>query len=168
MTPEPYGMHAAISTPPVAIANPAKTLVPQRIVLVDDHAPEHDSLVEQMRMQRNANDIVTFFGVSDLRAYLDDPTTPRPDIAIVDMHLRDGSGAECIRLLRSHPTTSKKTAILAVSADVSPEIGDDAERGGADVIIEKPLTPSRIVAALAAVNGFQWQLVRSPYIERTP
>lgn len=155
--------HAAIHAPAVAGA----ALVAQHIVLVDDRASEHDSLIEQMRFQRNANEIVTLFGVSDLREYLDDPAHPKPDIAIVDMHLRDGSGAEVIQLLRTHPRTAPKCAILAVSAFVTPELGDEAGRVGADVILEKPLTPSRLVTALAQVNGFQWQVVRSPYIERT-
>lgn len=154
----------AIHAPATA---PLGVLVAQHIVLIDDRASEHDSLIEQMRMQRNANAIVTLFGVTDLCAYLDDSNNPKPDIAIVDMHLQDGSGVEVIRLLRTHPRTAPKCAILAVSAFVTPELGDEAAQGGADVILEKPLTPSRIVSALAEVNGFQWQVVRSPYIERT-
>lgn len=155
---EPYAVHAPVH---------AGTLVPQHIVLIDDRADEHDTLIEQMRLQRNGNAIATFFGVSDLLAYLDDDRNPQPDIAIVDMNLLDGTGVEAIRLLRTHPRTAPKCAILAVSAHVSPETEDAADRGGADVILEKPLTPSAIVQALAQINGFQWQVVRPPYIERT-
>ncbi len=70
----------------------------------------------------------------------------RPDIALIDLGLPDGSGLNLIeRLARQRPRIGR---IVAVSGD--PELRMGALRAGADAFVEKPL---RGLADLATITG---------------
>lgn len=140
--------------------------VPQTIVLVDDLPAEHESLAALLEVGRVSNPLVTLYGRKDLLAYLDDAKHPPPDILMVDLHLKDGDGVECIQRIAEHPFTREHTAIIAVTAFRTPEKDRQAELAGADAIIEKPLTADVIMTALKQINGFRWMIVRPHNLRR--
>lgn len=66
-----------------------------------------------------------------------------------DLHLRDGSGYDLIRAVRSGRGPNRGASVLAVSADVSPSQRTSCIQAGFDGFIDKPIRPRDLVATLA-------------------
>ena|ERR1700733_11152953 len=69
-------------------------------------------------------------------------TQHRFDLAIVDLHLGDGSGVPLVRELKGrHP----ELRIAVISGYLTTETTVAAVRAGADVVLDKPITPREIL-----------------------
>lgn len=78
----------------------------------------------------------------------------RPDVAVIDLGLPDGSGLDLIAELATTPTRPHR--IIAVSGDAQTE--DDAIDAGADMFLLKPITLSEHFKILAgACSNFDPQ-----------
>lgn len=62
----------------------------------------------------------------------------RPDVALVDLGLPDGSGAEIIKDMMRDP--ARTTAIIATSGDTGGQARADAMAAGASFFMEKPIS----------------------------
>jgi DNA-binding response OmpR family regulator len=67
-----------------------------------------------------------------------------PNIFMVDYHLRDMSGEELIRQLRTKDGLATTPIIVASGRDVEPEV----RRAGATEFMLKPFEPDELIAAL--------------------
>ncbi|TCB98448.1 response regulator transcription factor [Micromonospora zingiberis] len=79
-----------------------------------------------------------------------------PEIALVDMTLPDGHGAEVVRRLRQHPST----AILIVTARGEERDRVIGLRAGADDYVVKPFSLAELMARIEAVARRTRQLRR--------
>ena len=70
----------------------------------------------------------------------------RPDLAVVEIMISGGTGAQLCRRLKEHGVSS----CLAISALQAQE---DALAGGADAFLEKPLDPLRFVSTVKDLLG---------------
>jgi two-component system sensor histidine kinase RpfC len=78
------------------------------------------------------------------------------DAAIIDLHMPGLSGLDLLRQLRvMEAGGGRRTPVLVLSADVTPEAIQRCEQAGARAFLSKPLSASRLLDTLAevAANG---------------
>lgn len=73
-----------------------------------------------------------------------------PDLIILDIRMPNMDGVEFLRLLRADQKTSEVRVIVA-SAYLSPEVKEEIEKLGADVILEKPVRLARILTSIQSL-----------------
>jgi CheY-like chemotaxis protein len=72
----------------------------------------------------------------------------RPDVVILDVMMPRRSGLEALADIRGDETLAD-TPVIVLTAQ--PATREDALRGGANMVIEKPFTPDDIAAAVEEV-----------------
>jgi DNA-binding response OmpR family regulator len=86
----------------------------------------------------------------------------RPDLAIVELMISGGQGAElCRRLKEQHDAQ----AVLAISV---LEARDDALAAGADAFLQKPFDPLELVSTVKDLLGASALVARRTRDTRTP
>jgi CheY-like chemotaxis protein len=74
----------------------------------------------------------------------------RPDLVLLDIQLPGMDGFEVLRRLREQPAT-RRTPVIAVSANAMQSDIDDARRAGFDDYVTKPLDMQRLLAVVDTV-----------------
>lgn len=103
------------------------------IMVVDDQEPTLEFLVTLLREAGYQK----VYPVSNEVALMETLATVRPDIAIVDWHLKLMEGDSVIRILRElYP--NEVIPVIVLTADISPETRLQAFRAGATEFLNKP------------------------------
>lgn len=120
----------------------------KRVLLVDDHPLLREGLGNVINQQK---DMVMCGEASNAPDGLAAAEKRRPDVAIVDISLEEGSGLELIKDIRArHP----KLPVLALSMHHEDLYADRALRAGASGYVMKREPASAVIAALRRVlNG---------------
>jgi DNA-binding NarL/FixJ family response regulator len=113
-----------------AEAQPRRT----RVMVVEDHA-DFRGLMEVLLS--NQPDIKLIAQAGSLAEARDQAARFELDVAVLDLGLPDGSGADLIPDLRR---ASRGVRVMILSASLDPEGIENARRAGADEILDK-LTP---------------------------
>lgn len=122
---------------------------PMRIVIADDHAANR--MVLQGLLQKAGHKVTA---VLDGEAMLDALETGSYDVAIADLHMPALSGLDMLRQLRVMQAGSKRrTPVLILSADVTPESIRACERAGARAFVPKPVVAARLLDTLADISA---------------
>ncbi len=129
---------------------PAVMLPPLRVVHIEDNALNR-SLVEalfaaypQVRLHSAETAAEGLASIEQLR----------PDVALVDINLPDGSGLDLCRRVRANPTL-KQMPLIALSADALPEHIARALQTGFNHYLVKPLQIQRLLSILATLPSTQ-------------
>ena len=117
-----------------------------RVMIVDDHAVVLEGLRTVVESQRDMQVVAEAAGSEDVVALF---AGTQPDVVIVDLRLRNGSGVEAIRALRSIYPGSR---IVVLSNYSSEEHVFRAIAAGAHGYVVKDEDPSHILVALRAVR----------------
>lgn len=125
---------------------PAVMLPPLRIVHVEDNALNR-SLVEAVFA---AYPQVRLFSAESAAEGMAAIESHRPDVALIDINLPDGSGLDMCRRLRAQ-TEFRKLPLLALSADALPDHIARALQTGFNHYLVKPLQIPRLLGILAAL-----------------
>ena len=72
------------------------------------------------------------------------------DVAVLDLGLPDGNGADLIRDLRA---ANPGVAVLILSASLDPENLERATEAGADEILDKLASPNEVFEAIRRLGG---------------
>lgn len=72
---------------------------------------------------------------------LESVETAEPDLILMDLRMPIMDGLEAMRRLRA---AGRTMPIIAISAEVNPEVETDARAAGADLIAAKPIDPSAL------------------------
>ena len=112
-------------------------------VLICDDEP---SLRELIRVSLNGD--YDFVEADDGVECLELARRVRPDVVVLDVMMPRRSGLEVLDDLRKDEALAD-TAVIVLTAQ--PAARDDALRGGADMVIEKPFTPDDISNAVQDV-----------------
>jgi len=124
--------------------NGAKSI---RVFLVDDHPLVRQALKHAMRHER---DMEVCGEADDRDEALKGIAVAEPDLAIVDLRLRDSDGLELVRDLRDlHP----KVLSLVLSMQDETMTAERAVRAGARGYISKREPPGKIIEAVRKVLG---------------
>ena len=122
-------------------AEPAR---PVRILVVDDHPIVRLGIRQMIAAEPD----LTICGEAESAAAARELLHSKPDLAIVDLSLEDGSGLE---LIRSIKVASPNTRVLVLSMHDEALFAERALRAGARGYIMKKETVERIVRAVRAV-----------------
>ena len=132
---------AVLSAPP---AEPAPSDAPI-LVLVDDDAPFRRSL--QRAMERRNFQV---FAADSLKAGLHLAQTVKPDYAVIDLRLEDGSGIELVKRLRElYPKV--RVVILTGYGNIATAVA--AVKAGAVDYLAKPADADDVINALLATGS---------------
>ena len=116
------------------------------VMLVEDHAIVRQGLRTVIASQRDMQVVAETAGSDDVVGLFE---SSRPDVVVMDLRLRNGSGIDTIRTLRSKYVQSR---IVVLSAYSSEEHVFRAIAAGAQGYVVKDDDPSHVVLALRAVH----------------
>ena len=117
---------------------------PIQVLIVEDHPIVAEGLACLLRTYHDLAVIAIAASVADTIPALGDAC---PDVAVVDFHLPDGSGADAADRIRAHCCT---TAIVFLTADDSDERLLQAIESGASGYLLKSLSGAEIIQSIRA------------------
>lgn len=149
---EQHGRNADISNV-IPFANPflrhRARVHSMRILVADDHPANR--LVLESLLQKAGHRVVT---AEDGETALDVLTEGGCDLALVDLHMPGLSGIDLLRLLRAMESGGmRRTPLIVVSADVTPESVQACRHAGAHSFIAKPFAVSHLLDTIAEIGS---------------
>lgn len=122
-----------------------------RVLIADDHAANR--MVLESLLGKAGHRVTS---VEDGEAVLDLLSSSEYDVAIVDLHMPGISGLDMLHQLRvMEAGAAKKTPVIVLSADVTPDSIRRCEQAGARAFIAKPVSASRLLDCLADIATAQ-------------
>lgn len=116
-----------------------------RVLIIDDHRIFGASLARLLLDTFPDATVEAVTGVSGTEEVLE---RFRPDVAIVDWGLADGTGADALRVLRRSSPTTRSLVLTGESEDGSLR---RAVAAGCDGFVTKDRPPEEVLSAVAAV-----------------
>jgi two-component system sensor histidine kinase RpfC len=117
------------------------------LLIADDHAANR--MVLQRLLQKAGHRVVS---VDDGEQVLDALAANGYDAAIVDLHMPGVSGLDLLRELRvMEAGGGKRTPVIVLTADVTPEAIQQCAQAGARAFLPKPVVAARLLDTLAEV-----------------
>ena len=121
------------------------------VLVADDHVANR--MVLQRLLQKAGHRVVCVEGGEEVLNAL---ASADYDAVIADLHMPDVSGLDLLRQLRvMEAGSSRRTPVVILSADVTPESIQACEQAGARAFLAKPVSTLRLLDTLAdiAANG---------------
>lgn len=122
-------------------------VVQTRIMLVEDQADFRDLLALLLGREPDLQVVAQAGSLAEARSHA---ATLRFDVAVLDLGLPDGNGADLIAELRG---AVPGAAVLILSASLDPANLEKARRAGADEILDKFATPEEIVDTIKRLGA---------------
>jgi two-component system nitrate/nitrite response regulator NarL len=113
-----------------------------RVLLVEDQADFRRLMVALLARQPDLEVVAQAGSLTEARRHAE---TVVFDVAVVDLGLPDGNGADLISDLRG---LNPDAAVLILSASLDPASLERAAEAGADEIMDKLATPGELVGAI--------------------
>jgi CheY-like chemotaxis protein/nitrogen-specific signal transduction histidine kinase len=128
--------------PPPAPAADGTGLAGLRVLLVEDHAPTRESVVQLLR-----DEGAVVSEAADGKAALAALDRCDADVVLLDMMLPDVDGREVLRRVRDCRPAGLR-ALIVMTGDLTPERLDEVRRLGADVMLGKPIDVGKLIGVL--------------------
>lgn len=95
------------------------------------------------------------YGYQTLRAFSSQEAVQRMrtggvDLAIIDVHLRDGSGIQLVRRIRN---AGSRVPVILISGDDRPCVQTQGRAAGACAFLTKPLVPEELLEVIFRAVG---------------
>lgn len=121
-----------------------------QVLIADDHAANR--MVLQGLLQKAGHKVVA---VNDGEAVLDALCVSDYDLVVADLHMPGISGLDMIRQLRMMEAGNpRRTPVVVLSADVTPDSIASCDEAGARAFLAKPLVAAKLLDVLADIaNG---------------
>ena len=129
------------------MSDPGEAAIPLRVLIVEDHPMVTEGLSSLLQDYPDLAIVGSAASVADVVAMIGEIS---PDVAVIDFHLPDGTGADAADHIR---TRSPSTAIVFLSVDGSDERLLAAIGAGASNYLLKSATGKEIVHAIRAAAG---------------
>jgi len=116
-----------------------------KVFLIDDHPLVRESLTSLINQQP---DLVTCGEAEDTPSAMRAIVREQPDVAIIDISLKEGSGMELIRLIKAR---APRVAMIVLSMHDEKIYAERAIRAGARGYVMKRESTKRIITAIRQV-----------------
>jgi DNA-binding NarL/FixJ family response regulator len=121
--------------------------LPLKVFIADDNQPIADMLTELI----SESGRVEVIGVADTdTATLDSIRRLSPDVVVLDLQLKSGSGTDVIRAVRSDPSLAS-VQLLVTSNHTSPQLKAGCLELGAQAYFDKVKELAELTAKIAAL-----------------
>jgi DNA-binding NarL/FixJ family response regulator len=120
-----------------------------RIMLVEDRADFRHLMSALLGRQPDLKVVAQAGSLAEARRHT---TSVKFEVAILDMGLPDGNGADLIRDLRA---ANPGVAVLVLSASLDPENLERATEAGADEILDKFAERDEILGAIRRIRAWE-------------
>jgi DNA-binding NarL/FixJ family response regulator len=127
--------------------DPGEAAIPLRVLIVEDHPMVAEGLSSLLEDYPDLAIVGSAASVADVVAMMEEIS---PNVAVVDFHLPDGTGADAADHIRAR---SPSTAIVFLSVDGSDERLLAAIEAGASSYLLKSATGKEIVHAIRSAAG---------------
>ncbi len=117
-----------------------------RVMLVEDHADYRDFMVALLGRELDLEVVAQAGSLAEARKHA---TMVEFDVAVLDLGLPDGNGADLIAELHA---ANPGVAVLILSASLDPKNLKMATEAGADEILDKFVTPGELLGALRPIG----------------
>lgn len=148
--PAPAAEGAALGSNVIAFDDPfvrhRARVRPLRTLVVDDQPA--NQLVMRRLLEKAGHRVDV---VEHAEAMLDRLADGGLDVVFTDLHMPGLSGVDAIRQARYLEAGSKKTPIIAVSADATPETLRAAQQAGVAAYLTKPIVATQLLDLLASI-----------------
>ena len=115
---------------------------PLRVAIVDDEEPVRKAL---WRLFRSAGMAVETFASG--REFLDSPALPRPDCAVLDLHMPGLTGRDVQQQLAQ---TQPSLPVIIITGKDEPGVRESVLADGAAAYLLKPLNDHTLLAAVTS------------------
>ena len=117
------------------------------IMLVEDRVDFRHLMVALLGRQPDLEVVAQAGSLAEARRHA---ASLKFDVAVLDLGLPDGNGADLIRDLRA---ANPGVAVLILSASLDPEKLKRATEAGADEILDKLASPNEVFEAIRRLGG---------------
>jgi DNA-binding NarL/FixJ family response regulator len=127
---------------------PGESLATQtRVMLVEDHADFRDFMTVLLGREPDLEVVAQAGSLAEARNRV---AAVRFDVAVLDLGLPDGNGADLIADLRG---TNPGAAVLVLSANLDPRSLERATEAGADEIMDKLASPAEVLGTIRRLGA---------------
>jgi DNA-binding NarL/FixJ family response regulator len=118
-----------------------------RIMLVEDHPDFRDLMADLIGRQADLEVVAQAGSLAEARNHA---AAVSFDVAILDLGLPDGNGADMIADLRG---INPGVSVLVLSTNLDPKSLERATQAGADEILDKFATPGEVLGTIRRLGG---------------
>jgi DNA-binding NarL/FixJ family response regulator len=119
-----------------------------RLLLVEDHAAFRGALKFVLNLRPGTRVVAECGSIAECRALGD--RLRAVDLALLDLMLPDGDGAELVPVLRG---ANPKVRVLVLSASIEPRLRERMAEAGADGVLNKATPLTGIVSEVGRLAG---------------
>lgn len=127
--------------------NPAGIRTMPKVMVIEDDANMFSLL--QMLLEFEGYEVVLWEGGEHIQDTVDSLCQEKPDLILMDVHLRHLNGFDVLRSLRKEPELDGVKVLIASGMDMT----DRSKQAGADGFILKPFIPDELIGKIQQTLG---------------
>ena len=118
-----------------------------KVMVIEDDANMFSLL--QMLLEFEGYDVVLWEGAEHIQDTIDSLCQEKPDLILMDVHLRHLSGFDVLHSLRKEPELDGVRVLIASGVEMT----DRSQQEGADGFILKPFLPDELIDKIQQTLG---------------
>jgi DNA-binding response OmpR family regulator len=127
--------------------NPAGIRDMPKVMVIEDDANMFSLL--QMLLEFEGYEVVLWEGREEIQQIVDAICQEKPELILMDVHLRHLNGFDVLRTLRNEPELDGVRVLIASGVDMT----ERSHQEGADGFILKPFMPDELISKIKLTIG---------------
>jgi DNA-binding response OmpR family regulator len=121
------------------VRNPARANGMPKVMVIEDDANMFSLL--QMLLEFEGYEVVLWEGGDNIRQIVDEICQEKPELILMDVHLRHLNGFEVLSALKTKSELEEVKVLIASGVDMAKRSKEE----GADGFIQKPFMPDELI-----------------------
>jgi two-component system, chemotaxis family, response regulator Rcp1 len=139
----------------------ARTAELMRILLVEDSLPDVELTLEALAGAKVANEVSVVRDGEAALERLRSPSSPLPDLVILDLNLPRVSGHEVLAAMRADDALRRVPVAVLTTSSAEADVAKTYDLG-ANCFLTKPVDIDQFVHVVQSIDDFWLGLVRLP------